>query len=125
MPKVLAVMKDDLCINVLQFDDDCPQGIMDFVLSEQGGDKYIDTAGQIEWGVGCTWHTDHFRPPKPYPSWVWLNETKEYTRPHPVTGEINTLISYPHWVAPIPEPEDINEVNYMWDEENQNWVKVE
>lgn len=57
-------------------------------------------------GVGFTYNEqlDAFLPPKTFESWV-LNE-EEYM-----------------WEAPIPRPDDGND--YLWDEENIQWVLLE
>jgi hypothetical protein len=57
-------------------------------------------------GIGYTYdHTiDAFIPPKPYPSWHLNNQTCL-------------------WEAPIPMPDDGD--FYMWDEQDQLWIKVE
>jgi len=47
---------------------------------------------------------DAFIPPKPYPSWVLVEERCQ-------------------WIPPIPEPEDSKDgVLYKWDEENQQFI---
>lgn len=57
-------------------------------------------------GVGYIYNVqfDAFIPPKPYASWV-LNE------------------STCKWEAPVSMPNDGN--NYIWDENNTTWVKLE
>lgn len=53
-------------------------------------------------GVGHTYNeVDGFRPPKPYPSWVW---------------------SGIRWEPPTPLPDEEN--IYEWDEENLSWVMM-
>jgi hypothetical protein len=50
--------------------------------------------------------TDSFYHPQPFPSFI-LDKT---------TGT---------WSAPIPKPDDTEDVFYIWDEENVNWKAVE
>lgn len=53
-------------------------------------------------GMGWIWTGSEFRPPQPYPSWLWDNSIKE-------------------WVAPIPNPE----VGFSeWDESTKSWITV-
>jgi len=54
-------------------------------------------------GIGYTYDSqrDAFIPPKPYPSWVFNDQTCS-------------------WNAPVPAPEESPEL-YEWDEENSNW----
>jgi hypothetical protein len=53
---------------------------------------------------GWTWSLDDgFRPPRPFPSWIF-NETDFL------------------WEAPIPMPQDGK--NYEWDEINIQWVEI-
>ena len=55
-------------------------------------------------GIGFTYDEtrDAFLPPKPYPSWLLIEDTCQ-------------------WEAPVPKPED--SISYSWDEENKKWVK--
>ena len=57
-------------------------------------------------GIGYVYDEDRdaFIPPKHFESWV-LNEEKCI------------------WEPPIPLPSDYNEKNYIWDEENLNWIE--
>jgi hypothetical protein len=55
-------------------------------------------------GIGYIWDGIGFAPPKPYKSWI-LNS--------------NTYL----WESPIPCPTDDN--NYIWNEENLEWQKLE
>jgi hypothetical protein len=51
-------------------------------------------------GVGWLWdESNGYRPPKPFPSWVWNGVT---------------------WEAPVPQPEG----NYTWNEETQTWDEI-
>jgi len=56
-------------------------------------------------GIGFTYdrQRDAFIPPKPYPSWVLVEETCL-------------------WASPVPEPTDGK--NYIWNEEILNWVEL-
>jgi hypothetical protein len=58
-------------------------------------------------GIGFTYdeQRDAFIPPKPYPSWVLIEETCT-------------------WKAPVDAPEDfeVGTREYRWNEETQNWV---
>ena len=60
-------------------------------------------------GVGFTWDPDNdaFYPPKPFPSWSLNDDYK--------------------WEAPVPYPtcDDCDDNFHTWNEENQEWVKVE
>lgn len=54
--------------------------------------------------VGGDYYNGIFRPPAPYPSWVWDDESLK-------------------WTAPTPYPQDEN--LYIWDEDSLSWVQVE
>ena len=60
-------------------------------------------------GVGFTWdpYNNAFYPPQPFPSWS-LNENYK-------------------WTAPVPYPvcDDCEDNFHIWNEENQEWDKVE
>jgi hypothetical protein len=53
---------------------------------------------------------DEIYPPKPYPSWIHRTETK-------------------NWKSPIGDPPTLSEAEkhytFDWDEENQQWVKMD
>jgi hypothetical protein len=51
---------------------------------------------------------DAFRPPKPYPSWIWNNYLP------PLAG----------WIAPVPQPGNSSngQMFFYWDESIVNWV---
>jgi len=51
-------------------------------------------------GINWLWdETNGYRPPSPYPSWVWNGV---------------------EWEAPVPQPEG----NYEWNEETQTWDEI-
>jgi hypothetical protein len=56
-------------------------------------------------GIGYTYDLgrDAFIPPQPYPSWILVEETCQ-------------------WSAPTPMP--IDDKNYRWDELTTSWVKI-
>jgi hypothetical protein len=58
-------------------------------------------------GIGYTYDSvrDAFIPPKPYPSWTWLNE--------------DTCC----WAPPVPFPDDGQD--YTWYEDEQKWLTWE
>lgn len=63
---------------------------------------WIDYVEGERVGVGYTYNEiDGFRPPKPFPSWVW--------------GGLD-------WDSPVPLPDEIN--IYEWDEANLQWVMI-
>ena len=53
--------------------------------------------------VGYDWIGTEFRPPAPYPSWVWNVENKG-------------------WEAPIDKP--IDGGMYIWNEPTKNWLEI-
>lgn len=57
--------------------------------------------------IGWTWSKkDGYRPPQPYPSWLW--DDNEFG-----------------WQPPTPEPEPTDEESpepYEWDEETMSWI---
>jgi hypothetical protein len=61
------------------------------------GGQWVDSPVKV--GIGWTFHGDHFRPPQPYPSWIWDNG----------------------WQPPTPMPE---EGMWTWDEETQTWTEL-
>lgn len=57
-------------------------------------------------GIGYAYRADidAFVPPKPYPSWVLVEETAQ-------------------WTAPVPMPTD--DKRYRWDEPTLSWIEIE
>lgn len=97
-------------------------------------------------GIGWEYTEEHgWRPPKPYPSWVW--ENNQWTAPTPITGSLNLMWEwdednlewvgspYPQpfpswtldddfiWQPPVPYPNDKND--HVWDEDSLSWVLPE
>jgi hypothetical protein len=69
--------------------------------SSRLGGTWVDATGH-QVGSGYTYsETDGFRSEQPYPSWSWLN------------GQ---------WNAPISRP--VDDKNYLWNEETQQWVEL-
>lgn len=66
--------------------------------------SYNDSMRKNYAGVGFTYDSgrDAFIPPKPYPSWLLVEESCQ-------------------WAAPTPCPEPADE--YEWDEQSLSWVK--
>lgn len=93
----IAFIKDNVVINVAVFADDASNDLINEICIANGADVSVNTDTYSDVGVNYTWHGDHFRPPQPYPSWVW-NVDK--------------------WDAPLPLPTD---AIYSWDEETISW----
>jgi hypothetical protein len=70
-------------------------GDADWAQSRLGG-NWVDTDTLV--GAGWTHDETGFKPPQPYPSWVWNDG----------------------WEAPTPSPGD----DYVWDEETLSWVEA-
>jgi hypothetical protein len=63
---------------------------------EHLGGQWVDSPTKV--GIGWTYtHDDGFRPPTPYPSWLWDDG----------------------WHPPVPQPD---EGSWAWDEDAGQWV---
>lgn len=101
-----AIVKDGIVQNIVTADAGTAM-VNSYIYAD---DSYI--------GVGFTYSEENgFRPPKPYPSWVW-NYCEE-------CGGVYL------WMAPVPFPADgvrgslaIGNL-YEWNEETQSWDIVE
>ncbi len=100
MSERIGVIRDNgVVVNAILWADHTPaqliaDGITDF--EEVTG---IDPLPGVNW----TWsETDGYRPPKPYPSWVWSGDS---------------------WNAPVAMPSDGKP--YAWNEETQTWDAIE
>jgi len=99
---------DNIVIRVTVGDNNEPDEGYQWLLDNLGG-RWIKTSynatirGKFA-GIGDSYDEllDAFIPPKPYPSWLWVNNK---------------------WEAPIPKPND--ELIYDWSEESQTWILVE
>lgn len=100
MEKIFALIKNNVVINTVLFDENATQEFINEITVASSADIAIDTSSYNAYGIGYTWHGDHFRPVQPYPSWSWDGEK---------------------WIAPTPEPTD---AVYDWDENSQSWVFV-
>ncbi len=106
--EVNVVNNSDL--NNLEFPESEPIGI-EFLKNWSGGyENWKQTSYNRNFrrhyaGIGFNYDSqrDAFVPPKPFPSWVLIEETCE-------------------WVAPIPYPNDGK--SYRWDEPTISWIEV-
>jgi len=93
--------------------------------------------------IGARFNGEKFEPKKPYPSWVWNEDTFSYDAPRPkpeglyywdetAVDWVEYLPPFPSWtyntdtgsyVPPKAYPEDGN--RYDWDEESGDWVVAE
>lgn len=89
-----VIVNDNKVINVIVWGDET-----DSQLADDGYQHYEETT---DWdkqpAIGWTWaKKDGYRPPSPYPSWVWSNNA---------------------WAAPVQKP---TEGEYQWNEDTQTW----
>lgn len=100
-----------IVIQVVVTDNEDPNGDEGYQwLIENLGGQWVKTSfnGTIRKnfaGAGFVYDEtcDAFIPPKPFPSWVFIEETCQ-------------------WFPPIPKPDD--GLKYDWDEESVSWVQV-
>lgn len=62
------------------------------------------------YSIGNVWNGYEFRPPQPYPSWIW-DPNKFLWRPPVIHPNVIPLAV-------------ITEEQYEWNEENQSWDKI-
>lgn len=94
--RILAAIDDSVITNTFVGDDD----FADLVRPDH--DDVIEVTNlDPRPGVGWTVNPDGYRPPSPYPSWVWQD------------GE---------WTAPVPRPTEPGA--WMWDEAAQEWINL-
>jgi hypothetical protein len=101
--------ENNIVLRVLVGDNNAPNEGYDWFVENLGG-RWMQTSynGNIRKnyaGIGFTYDDgrDAFIPPKPYPSWLLLEDTCQ-------------------WEAPIPYPDD--DLIYQWDEEQGDWTPI-
>jgi hypothetical protein len=98
--------ENKIVTRVLVTDNDAPNEGYDWLVENLGGTwvqtSYNATIRKNYAGIGFTYDAelDAFIPPKPFESWVLVDETAQ-------------------WEAPIPYPDD--GMTYHWDEELNQW----
>ena len=88
-----AILQDDTVVNVIVAEDETTAEAV------TGLDVLLVVDGVP--GLYWTLESDGWRPPAPFPSWVW-NDTA--------------------WEAPVPMPESDDTGSYVWDEDAQDWA---
>lgn len=96
MERVWAAIDSGVITNTFVGDDD----FADLVRPEY--DEVVEITNlNPRPGVAWTVHDDGYRPPLPFPSWVWND------------GE---------WIAPVPMPDTPGD--WVWNESAQEWINV-
>jgi hypothetical protein len=98
-----ALVKDGVVVNAVLCGDDAAT-----IFGDDGWDQIIDITdfhATYNPGIGHTWtESEKFRPPKPYPSFVWSESEGAY-------------------VEPVAKPDEVEGKFWAWDEENTEWVQ--
>jgi len=102
--------ENNIVTRVLVTDNDAPNEGYDWLIENLGG-TWVQTSynGNIRKnyaGIGFSYHAerDAFISPKPYDSWLLVEETAQ-------------------WEAPVPYPDD--DLMYSWNEELTDWEATE
>ena len=109
MANFAEVDENNIVIRVLVTDNNLPKEGFDWLVSNLGGTwvqtSYNSSIRKRYAGVGFTYNSelDVFISPKPYESWLLVEETAQ-------------------WDPPVPYPDDEN--NYRWDEPTLSWVEI-
>jgi hypothetical protein len=98
--KNYAIIKDNVVINVIVFDDPTEELIALFK-TENNANKILEVDNTVS--IGSTYDGVRFVPKKPFPSWE-LNE-ENY-----------------QWYAPVAYPTDNKP--YTWDESTLSWIEI-
>lgn len=63
---------------------------------------WVEYSEEDRVGIGYTYNeVEGFRPPKPFPSWIWNGS---------------------YWDSPVPLPDEVN--IYEWNEDTLTWVMI-
>jgi hypothetical protein len=97
-----VIVDNGIVVNTVVWGDESQEQF-----NAKGHDRVEETTGWLHPpGIGWTWTKEFgYRPPQPYPSWIWDEEAF-------------------NWVCLIPMPENSEcENGWMeWDEGEQEWV---
>ena len=100
---------NNVVINVCNFKSNESIDLINEICQSQGGVNAVWCDNFVYAAPGATYHNDHFRPIKPFPSWLW---------------GVDHLARY-NWVAPIPHPDPYEDFHgWVWSEEEQNWINA-
>jgi len=110
MSHFAEIDENSIVVRVLVGDNNAPNEGLDWFVENLGGTwiqtSYNATIRKNYAGIGFTYdeERDAFIPPKPYDSWLLVEETAQ-------------------WAAPVPYPE--GDVIYTWNEELVDWEAVQ
>jgi len=103
--KNYAVIKDNVVLNVLVFDDPTSE-LIEFFKNGNNADDILE----VNHLVSPQWTYDgvKFLPPQPYPSWIFNEELSDWEPPvqHPTSSKA---------------PEEY--FRYVWDEATLSWIE--
>jgi hypothetical protein len=103
--KNYAIIKDNVAINVIVFDNPT-QEILEFFKNEYSADDILQVDDFIS--TGSTYDGFTFFPPQPFLSWIKNEDLKVWEAP----------VSYPDF-----DPE--NPKHYKWNEDILNWEEIQ
>jgi hypothetical protein len=98
--KNYAVIKDNVVVNIVVFDDPTEE-LLELFKNEYNADDILEVNDSIY--NGSTYDGVKFIPPKPFESWILNEENCQ-------------------WYAPVSYP--TNGKPYTWDEPTTSWVEV-
>lgn len=95
MERIFAAIDNGVITNTFVADD----SFVDLIRADH--DDVVEVTNlSPQPGINWTVHPDGYRPPTPYPSWVWSGTA---------------------WEAPVPKP---SEGDWVWDEETSDWIPI-
>ena len=97
---IFGVIKGNNVVNIVSANVE-DANILPLLISDADAIVLSDEVTGVPF-IGGDYFNGVFRPPSPYPSWIWVDG---------------------NWKAPIPYPTDDN--LYFWDEDFQTWNLVE
>lgn len=100
MERTGALVEDSIVRNIIVWGDES-----EAQYESEGWDYAVETTDlAVKPGIGWTYtEPDGFRPPQPFPSWVWSKKNEA-------------------WEAPTPMPTDGGQ--YEWNETTQTWDEI-
>lgn len=102
MSKTYALLKNNVVVNIVLFDDNASPELMQTITEANDATDYVSCTEYGNTSIGGSFDGKKLWFPQPFPSWVKDEQSGT-------------------WQAPIPYPD--HDKNYYWDETVVGWIE--